>query len=186
MEVSSSKKMYPLDTDLSRVWHLLDRRYTASASLQSDCNQRKRAENCSSQRGPSCLLHRVCWGVCRCVKGWGVLFIPALLYFCRNISANVTDSRPTQLLEVSPLRKRREAEMKMLRFSLGVTGIDRIRSESLRGADQVRCLGDKSKEADWDYLDTERRNSDDVTKRKLRLEKPGKGLEEEQRGGSWM
>ncbi|KAF7654083.1 hypothetical protein LDENG_00074760, partial [Lucifuga dentata] len=35
----------------------------------------------------------------------------------------------------------------MLRFSLGVTRMDRIRNEYIRGTAHVRCFGDKVREA---------------------------------------
>ncbi|KAK3514018.1 hypothetical protein QTP70_001294 [Hemibagrus guttatus] len=54
-------------------------------------------------------------------------------------------------LETVSLRKRQEselevAELKMLRFSLGVTRLDRIRNEYIRGTAHVGCLGDKVRE----------------------------------------
>ncbi|KAK3536323.1 hypothetical protein QTP86_006001 [Hemibagrus guttatus] len=62
--------------------------------------------------------------------------------------------RPAMLygLETVPLRKRQEselevAELKMLRFSLGVTRLDRIRNEYIRGTAHVGRLGDKVREA---------------------------------------
>ncbi|KAK3567165.1 hypothetical protein QTP86_011304 [Hemibagrus guttatus] len=62
--------------------------------------------------------------------------------------------RPAMLygLETVSLRKRQEselevAELKMLRFSLGVTRLDRIRNEYIRGTAHVGCLGDKVREA---------------------------------------
>ncbi|KAK3526686.1 hypothetical protein QTP70_031467 [Hemibagrus guttatus] len=62
--------------------------------------------------------------------------------------------RPVMLygLETVSLRKRQEselevAELKMLRFSLGVTRLDRIRNEYIRGTAHVGHLGDKVREA---------------------------------------
>ncbi|KAK3573055.1 hypothetical protein QTP86_012304 [Hemibagrus guttatus] len=62
--------------------------------------------------------------------------------------------RPAMLygLETVSLRKRQEselevAELKMLRFSLGVTRLDRIRNEYIRGTAHVGHLGDKVREA---------------------------------------
>ncbi|KAK3529897.1 hypothetical protein QTP86_007215 [Hemibagrus guttatus] len=62
--------------------------------------------------------------------------------------------RPAMLygLETVSLRKRQEselevAELKMLRFSLGVTRLDRIRNEYIRGTAHVGRLGDKLREA---------------------------------------
>ncbi|KAK3567625.1 hypothetical protein QTP86_020275 [Hemibagrus guttatus] len=55
-------------------------------------------------------------------------------------------------LETESLRKRQEselevAELKMLRFSLGVTRLDRIRNKYIRGTAHVGRLGDKVREA---------------------------------------
>ncbi|KAK3560239.1 hypothetical protein QTP86_003045 [Hemibagrus guttatus] len=62
--------------------------------------------------------------------------------------------RPAMLygLETVSLRKRQEselevAELKMLRFSLGVTRLDRIRNEYITGTAHVGRLGDKVREA---------------------------------------
>ncbi|KAK3570840.1 hypothetical protein QTP86_028269, partial [Hemibagrus guttatus] len=85
-------------------------------------------------------------------KVWGVL--------CeRKISARIkgkvyrTVVRAAMLygLETVSLRKRQEselevAELKMLRFSLGVTRLDRIRNEYIRGTAHVGRLGDKDRE----------------------------------------
>ncbi|KAK3543151.1 hypothetical protein QTP70_011943 [Hemibagrus guttatus] len=78
----------------------------------------------------------------------------------RKISARIkgkvyrTVVRPAMLygLETVSLRKRQEselevAELKMLRFSLGVTRLDRIRNEYIRGTVHVGRLGDKVREA---------------------------------------
>ncbi|KAK3544110.1 hypothetical protein QTP86_001807, partial [Hemibagrus guttatus] len=61
--------------------------------------------------------------------------------------------RPAMLygLETVSLRKRQEselevAELKMLRFSLGVTRLDRIRNEYIRGTAHVGRLGEKVRE----------------------------------------
>ena len=63
-------------------------------------------------------------------------------------------ARPAMLygLEIVALTKRQEAEMevaelKMLRFSLGVTIMDKIRNEYIRGTAQVRKFGEKTREA---------------------------------------
>ncbi|KAK3542975.1 hypothetical protein QTP70_008094, partial [Hemibagrus guttatus] len=78
----------------------------------------------------------------------------------RKISARIkgkvyrTVVRPAMLygLETVSLRKRPEselevAELKMLRFSLGVTRLDRIRNEYIRGTAHVGHLGNKVREA---------------------------------------
>ena len=55
-------------------------------------------------------------------------------------------------LETVVLTKRQEAEMevaelKMLRFSLGVTRMDKITNEYIRGTAQVGWFGEKTREA---------------------------------------
>ncbi|KAK3527799.1 hypothetical protein QTP86_006780 [Hemibagrus guttatus] len=78
----------------------------------------------------------------------------------RKISARIkgkvyrTVVRPAMLygLETVSLRKRQEselevAELKMLRLSLGVTRLDRIRNKYIRGTAHVGRLGDKVREA---------------------------------------
>ncbi|KAK3531933.1 hypothetical protein QTP86_001271 [Hemibagrus guttatus] len=78
----------------------------------------------------------------------------------RKISARIkgkvyrTVVRPAMLygLETVSLKKRQEselevAELKMLRFSLGVTRLDRIRNEYIRGTAHVGHLGDKVRES---------------------------------------
>ncbi|KAK3553637.1 hypothetical protein QTP70_006759 [Hemibagrus guttatus] len=78
----------------------------------------------------------------------------------RKLSARIkgkvyrTVVRPAMLygLETVSLRKRQEselevAELKMLRFSLGETRLDRIRNEYIRGTAHVGRLGDKLREA---------------------------------------
>ena len=73
--------------------------------------------------------------------------------------------RPAMLygLETVALTKRQEAEMevaelKMLRFSLGVTRMDKIRNEYIRGTAQVGKFGEKTREAKlrWYGLGLER------------------------------
>ncbi|KAK3539519.1 hypothetical protein QTP70_009497 [Hemibagrus guttatus] len=78
----------------------------------------------------------------------------------QKISARIKEKvyrtvvRPAMLygLETVSLRKRQEselevAELKMLRFSLGVTRLDRIRNEYIRGTAHVGRLEDKVREA---------------------------------------
>ena len=62
--------------------------------------------------------------------------------------------RPAMLygLETVPLTKKQEAEiaiaeLKMLRFSLGVMRMDKIKNEFIRGTAHVRQIGDKVREA---------------------------------------
>ena len=72
------------------------------------------------------------------VKGkvYNVAMTPAMLYGLSTVA----------------LKKRQEAEMevaelKMLRFSLGVTRMDKIRNDYIRGTAQVGKYGEKTREA---------------------------------------
>ncbi|KAK3511277.1 hypothetical protein QTP70_034776, partial [Hemibagrus guttatus] len=96
----------------------------------------------------------------RVMAGWnGWRNVSGVLCY-RKISARIkgkvyrTVVRPAMLygLETVSLRKRQEselevAELKMLRFSLGVTRLDRIRNEYIRGTAHVGRLRDKVREA---------------------------------------
>ncbi|KAK2891510.1 hypothetical protein Q8A73_017175 [Channa argus] len=90
--------------------------------------------------------------------------------------------RPAMLfgLETVALKKRQEAELevaelKMLRFSLGVTRMDRIRNEDIRGTAHIRCFGDKVREARLRWFGhVQRRNCEYIGRRMLRLELPGR------------
>ncbi|MCJ8732712.1 hypothetical protein PDJAM_G00214370 [Pangasius djambal] len=106
----------------------------------------------------------------------------------RKISARIkrkvykTVVRPAMLygLETVSLRKRQEselevAELKMLRFSLGVTSLDRIRNEYIRGTAHVGHLGDKVREARLRWFGhVQRRESEYVGRRMLDMELPGR------------
>ena len=89
--------------------------------------------------------------------------------------------RPAMLygLETVALAKRQEAEMevaelKMLRFSLGVTRMEKIRNEYIRGTAQVGRFGEKAREARlrW-YGHVLRKDDGYIGKRMLRMELPG-------------
>ncbi|KAK3520147.1 hypothetical protein QTP70_016254 [Hemibagrus guttatus] len=90
--------------------------------------------------------------------------------------------RPAMLygLETVSLRKRQEselevAELKMLRFSLGVTRLDRIRNEYIRGTAHVGRLGDKVKEARLRWFGhVQRRDSEYIGRRMLDMGLPGR------------
>ena len=90
--------------------------------------------------------------------------------------------RPAMLygLETVALTKRQEAEMevaelKMLRFSLGVTRMDNIRNEYIRGTAQVGKFGEKTREARLRWYGHLRRKDDGyIGRRMLRMELPGK------------
>ncbi|KAK3575129.1 hypothetical protein QTP86_020814, partial [Hemibagrus guttatus] len=83
-------------------------------------------------------------------------------------------------LETVSLRKRQEselevAELKMLRFSLGVTSLDRIRNEYIRGTAHVGRLGDKVREARLRWFGhVQRRESEYIGRRMLDMELPGR------------
>ncbi|KAK3562756.1 hypothetical protein QTP86_006962 [Hemibagrus guttatus] len=117
-------------------------------------------------------------------KVWGVL--------CdQKISARIkgkvyrTVVRAAMLygLETVSLRKRQEselevAELKMLRFSLGVTRLDRIRNEYIRGTAHVGRLGDKVREARLRWFGHVQRRE----KRELGTRRRGRGAGDEAQG----
>ncbi|KAI5085367.1 hypothetical protein C0J45_23151, partial [Silurus meridionalis] len=90
--------------------------------------------------------------------------------------------RPEMLygLETVTLSKRQEAEpevaeLKMLRFSLGVTRMDRIRNKFIRGTAHVGCFGDKVREARLRWFGhVQRRDMNYTGRRMLRMEPPGR------------
>ncbi|KAK3510979.1 hypothetical protein QTP70_027789 [Hemibagrus guttatus] len=106
----------------------------------------------------------------------------------RKISARIkgkvyrTVVRPAMLygLETVSLRKRQEselevAELKMLRFSLGVTSLDRIRNKYIRGTAHVGRLGDKVRETTLRWFGhVQRRESEYIGRRMLDMELPGR------------
>ncbi|KAK3515237.1 hypothetical protein QTP70_012252 [Hemibagrus guttatus] len=83
-------------------------------------------------------------------------------------------------LETVSLRRRQEselevAELKMLRFSLGVTRLDRIRNEYIRGTAHVGRLGDKVRETRLRWFGhVQRRESEYIGRRMLDMELPGR------------
>ncbi|KAK3569029.1 hypothetical protein QTP86_021562 [Hemibagrus guttatus] len=83
-------------------------------------------------------------------------------------------------LETVSLRKRQESELevaepKMLRFSLGVTRLDRIRNEYIRGTAHVGRLGDKVREARLRWFGhVQRRDSEYIGRRMLDMGLPGR------------
>ena len=90
--------------------------------------------------------------------------------------------RPAMLygLETVPLTKREVAklevaEMRMLRFSLGVTRLDRIKNVYIRGSSHVGSFGDKTRETRLRWFGhVQRRDSEYIGKRMLSLDVPGK------------
>ena len=66
-------------------------------------------------------------------------------------------------------------EIKMLRFSLGVTRLDRIRNEHIRGTAHVRRFGDKAREARLRWFGHVRRRDEEYVGRKmLEMDLPGR------------
>ncbi|KAI5627659.1 hypothetical protein C0J50_8434, partial [Silurus asotus] len=90
--------------------------------------------------------------------------------------------RPAMLygLETVALSKRQEvelevAELKMLRFSLEVTRMDKIRNEFIRGTACVGCFGDKVSETRLRWFGhVQRRDMNYIGRRMLRMEPPGR------------
>ncbi|KAK3522601.1 hypothetical protein QTP86_027161, partial [Hemibagrus guttatus] len=83
-------------------------------------------------------------------------------------------------LETVSLRKRQEselevAELKMLRFSLGVTRLDRIRNKYIRGTAHVGHMGDKVRETRLRWFGhVQKRESEYIGRRMLDMELPGR------------
>ena len=82
-------------------------------------------------------------------------------------------------LETTGLSRKQEAEMevaelKMLRFSLGVTREDRIENRYIRGSTHVRRMKDKLREGRlrW-YEHVRRRDEDYVGRRVMEMDVPG-------------
>ncbi|KAI5090197.1 hypothetical protein C0J45_20332, partial [Silurus meridionalis] len=96
---------------------------------------------------------------------------PAMLYglcLCCMVVWTVALSKRQEVeLEV--------AELKMLRFSLGVTRMDKIRNEFIRGTAHVGCFGDNVREARLRWFGhVQRRDMDYIGRRMLRMEPPGR------------
>ncbi|XP_051788839.1 uncharacterized protein LOC127529415 [Erpetoichthys calabaricus] len=106
----------------------------------------------------------------------------------RRVSARVKGKvykavvRPAMLygLKMMALTRKQEtelevAELKMLRFALGVTRMDRIRNQYIRRSAQVRRLGDKVRvvRLRW-FGHVQRRDAEYIGRRILRIELPGK------------
>ena len=121
------------------------------------------------------------WSAMReCRLGWGrvcgVAVGPAVLYG----------------LEAVALAEGREAgvevaELKVLRFSLGVAGVDGIGSEYIRGTAQVGKFGEKTREAGLGWFGRLRRRGDGCVGRgMLGVGWPGGRGGGGRRGGLWM
>ena len=106
----------------------------------------------------------------------------------RKVSAKMkgkiykTVVRPAMMygLETVALTKRQEAELevaelRMLRFSLGVTRMDKIRNKYIRGAAHVRRFGEKVREARLRWFGhVQRRDEEYIGKKVLDIELLGK------------
>ena len=79
------------------------------------------------------------------------------------------------------------AEMRMLRWMSGVTKLDRIRNERIRGTTKVGEIAKKVQESrlKW-YGHILRREDNYVGKRVMAMEVPGIEGEEDQSGGGWI
>ena len=98
--------------------------------------------------------------------------------FGRSLSESITSSEYLTLFIFQPPSVHSEmevAELKMLRFSLGVTRMDKIRNEFIRGTAQVGKFGDKTRKARLRWYGHLRRKDDVyIGRRMLRMELPGK------------
>lgn len=89
---------------------------------------------------------------------------PAMLYGQETVA---TTKRLTAALEV--------AEMRMLRFSLGHTRLDKIQNEQIRKTAQVTRFMDKAREERLRWFEhVNRRGVEHVTRRMLGMKTPGK------------
>ncbi|XP_061605912.1 uncharacterized protein LOC133466337 isoform X1 [Phyllopteryx taeniolatus] len=98
------------------------------------------------------------------VEVWKTVVRPAMMYGLETVALKRQQEAE---LEV--------AEMKMLRFALGVTRLEKIRNELIRGTAKVRCFGDKIRESRLRWFGhVQRRNSEYIGRRMMRMELPGK------------
>ena len=97
-------------------------------------------------------------------KLYKMLVRPAMMYGLETVAVT---KRQESELEV--------AEMKMLRFSLGVTRLDKIKNEVIRGTAHVRQFRDKLRESRLRWFGhVQRREEDYVGRRMLQMQLPGK------------
>ncbi|XP_063875044.1 uncharacterized protein LOC135108200 [Scylla paramamosain] len=120
--------------------------------------------------------------------GWNGWRKTAAVTCDRKVSARTkgkiykTVVRPAMLygMETVPLTKKQEAELevaelKMLRFALGVTRMDKIRNDYIRGTTNVRRFGDKAREARLRCFGHIRRSDEGyVGMRMLDMDLPGR------------
>ncbi|KAI5085502.1 hypothetical protein C0J45_2268, partial [Silurus meridionalis] len=97
-------------------------------------------------------------------KVYRTVVLPAMLYGLETVALS---KRQEAELEV--------AELKMLRFSLGDDGMDKIRNEFIRGTAHVGCFGDKVREARLRWFGhVQRRDMNYICRRMLTMEPPGR------------
>ncbi|KAI5622211.1 hypothetical protein C0J50_18273 [Silurus asotus] len=95
-------------------------------------------------------------------------------------TAGVMREAAKKVLETVALSKRQEmelkvAELKMLRFLLGVTRMDRIRNEFIRGTAHVGCFGDTVRKARLRWFGhVQRRDMNYIGRRMLRMDLQGR------------
>ncbi|KAI5087616.1 hypothetical protein C0J45_22105, partial [Silurus meridionalis] len=98
----------------------------------------------------------------------------------RRVSVRVKGKVYRTVVRPEMLYERQEvelevAELKMLRCSLGVTTMDRIRNEFIRGTVHVGRFGDKVREVRLRWFGhVQRRNTGYISRRMLRIETPGR------------
>ncbi|XP_047989241.1 uncharacterized protein LOC125228628 [Leguminivora glycinivorella] len=97
--------------------------------------------------------------------------VKAALTKMKNGKATGPDEIPSDLLKMTG-----SAEMKMLRWSGGVTLKDRVRNEYIRGTFKVACITDKLQEnrLRW-YGHVMRRNKEHMTRVVMEIEEPKRG-----------
>ncbi|KAK3514234.1 hypothetical protein QTP70_010408 [Hemibagrus guttatus] len=163
--VICSESREQVEESLERWRFALERRGMKVSHIQSngECEKEERRSECRQvgMGGERCREFCVIGKYQRESRGRTVVR-PAMLYDLETVS----------------LRKRQEselevAELKMLRFSLGVTRLDRIRNEYIRGTAHVGRLGDKAREARW-FGHVQRRESEYIGRRMLDMELPGR------------
>ncbi|XP_065662575.1 uncharacterized protein LOC136085215 [Hydra vulgaris] len=79
------------------------------------------------------------------------------------------------------------SEIKIFRFSFGVTKKNRIRNEFIRGSAHVACFGDKVRESRLRWFEHVQRKQESYIGRKvLGIELLVRGGEVDLRGGLWI
>ena len=95
--------------------------------------------------------------------------------------------RETVALTERQMGKMEVAELKMVRWALGVTRKDKIRNEYVRGTAKIAKLGDKLRNARLRcYGHVKRREEDYVGKRMMEMAVPSRRKREGQGEGGWI